>query len=505
MTTGQKPYLFKHVLWGLLGLVAICGLMKVSNGAGFLAMFAVMIPAFAKNRASLLLWILLAIPMLTVTNGFLAPKGFVFSIGARVAYLLIAAIMIMQNVGRRSPRSVTPFLALFPYLALQALTSSMGYQPIISYLKLILFVFIFLAFYGIACAAGSRREASAAGLRAALLSVACFLILGSVALIPFPGIGKLGAAAAIAQGLSPESVGLFMGVTFQPQTLGPTVGVMSSLLLADLLFSVRRWDPLYLALLIAAPILIFYTSSRTAMGTWLAGMCFTSFVFMCASGVGARWKGKALGALTLAGIVCGIALFSTPQMRDKVMAFAFKTGKTAAYLDDTSFERLTSSRQGLVDSAMIDFRESPLIGTGFQVSRALGARDIRSWTQLLSAPIEKGVWVTAILGEGGIIGFLFFVIFLIATFYLLLTRRAYVGACALFVFLISNLGEFTFFSMTGAGGLMWASVFAGVAIDAQRLRRPLPPWGWQYQMRPVPQPQRAIPAGNVQWSVSHES
>jgi len=88
---------------------------------------------------------------------------------------------------------------------------------------------------------------------------------------------------------------------------------------------------------------------------------------------------------------------------------------------------------------------------------------------ILSAPIEKGVWVTAILEEGGIIGWIIFVMFLCACITKSIRRRAYIGASCLFVFTITNLGEFTFFSMSYAGGFCWAMVFVGLALDLRKM------------------------------------
>lgn len=473
MTTATNQfYSKKGLVWGLIGLLVMCGLMKATSGAGFLAIFAVVFAGFSKNRIPVLMFALVATATLTVTNPFIAPKGFVFTIAARLVYIIVAGVMILQVVGRKSPKQLTPLLGLMPYLAYQAMTSSVGYQPIISYLKMVLFLLVFFAFYSVASAARGREDFRfERAIRTVLLIFACYFIFGSLALIPFPGIGKMGAAAALEQGLTVESVGLFMGITFQPQTLGPAISVIATVLLADLLFSLRRWNYLYLALLLAAPVLVYYTSSRTAMGTWLVGMCFTIFVFMCSNGVGARWKNRALGAITLVGMLTGIALFATPGVQNKVMEFVLKTSSEQAAQEDFTFERFTSSRQGLMDSAMANFEESPAIGNGFQVSAQMTDMDIRSWKQLLSAPMEKGVWITAILEEGGIFGFLLFCGFLLIAFPLLLSRQAYLGACSLFVFIVANLGEFTFFSTSAVGGLLWAFTFVGLTLDAQRVAR----------------------------------
>jgi hypothetical protein len=192
---------------------------------------------------------------------------------------------------------------------------------------------------------------------------------------------------------------------------------------------------------------------------------------MQARGVGAKWKGKALSALVLIGMLGGIAFMATPSMRQSAAQFIFKTRGEEVAKESQTMENLMSSRQALIDRALNNFKESPLTGNGFQVSELQKDLKITSWMQLLSAPIEKGVWVAAVLEEGGAFGMILFTLFICIAFYSLLSRQAFIGASVLFVFLVSNLGEFTFFSMSSLGGLIWAMVFLGVAMDAARLKQ----------------------------------
>lgn len=130
-----------------------------------------------------------------------------------------------------------------------------------------------------------------------------------------------------------------------------------------------------------------------------------------------------------------------------------------------------STRQAIVDRQMENFRASPMVGNGFQVSEAqIGLRNA-TWKELLSAPVEKGVWVTAVLEEGGAIGFVILVGFFLTAGMLMLKRGAYTGLSVLAVLLVSNMAEFTMFSMSAMGGLFWAMVFIGTAMDAARIRR----------------------------------
>lgn len=461
----DKTWLIRCVM----GLVGMCVAMKLSGGMAFLAIFPMLLGAFGKNRSELLLYLLLMTIAVTMANGNVVPKGMVFGLAARTVHFLVAGVMVLQLVAQRNSRLLTPMLSMLPYIAYMAIVSSQGWQPLISYLKLLLFTVMFLGLYSVANAAATRQGVDARKVRSVVLAFSAFFVLGSVLLLPFPGLSMMNVAEIIAAGGSVPEGSLFMGMTLHSQALGPVVAILGTLLLADLLFSIGRWDKFYLLLLLCTPVLIYKTASRTAMGTYLAGICFVSFVFMTAHGVGARWKNRALGALTLVGVLAGITLFSTPQMRQGVAKFVLKyTSEESGY--EVNMEEVMVTRQGSMDSQIANFRESPMIGNGFQVSKHMAMREYTSWTQVLSAPVEKGVWVTAVLEEGGVFGMILFVIFLLVAFVALWSRRAYVGLSVFFAMIVCNLGEFTMFSMTSTGGLVWAMVFVGLALDANRQR-----------------------------------
>ena len=172
--------------------------------------------------------------------------------------------------------------------------------------------------------------------------------------------------------------------------------------------------------------------------------------------------------ICILGLVMVVAV---PSMREKFLRFAVKAGRDAsASRVEANFENITASRQGAMDACLANFRKKPLIGNGFQVGEAMEDDHRRGFWAYLSAPIEKGVWVTAILEEGGVIGLVFFVGFLACAFFTLYKHHAYITVGCLFSMMLSNLGEFTIFSMTYTGGFVWALVFAGVIMDAQRLK-----------------------------------
>lgn len=456
-------YFFCLCLFGLL-----CLLMKMTGGVAFGLLFLFILVGFSRNKTEMLFYCLILTTLITMTNGFFVTRGLSFSVMNRMVYILIGGVMVLQMVSLRKSNILTPMLSIFYFIVYMAITSWGGWQPIISILKIVLFTITFLAFYSVASATAVRQNVSFLRLRSILLACASIEILGSTCLIPFPRIGVMdGMEFFLKNGYVPEG-SLFMGMTLQSQALGPIVAVLSSILLADMLFTLGRWHWLYLLMLGCSAVLIYKTGSRTAMGTWLFGLAFVGFIFMCAKRVNRRWKSNALGVLTGLGLSAGVVLLAMPQSRAKALSFMYKTHGAEVAEENRGFDKLISSRQGLMDHAIANFQGSPLIGNGFQVSEKMQTYQIVSYKQLLSAPVEKGVWVTAVLEEGGIFGFLIFLAYVVYVGFSLFKSQAFVGLSAFVVTLVANLGEFTFFSVSGMGGVFWAFIFIALVIDIQR-------------------------------------
>lgn len=470
MRNVTKLYDRKALIKGCLGIILTCACMKVTGGIGALLVLPILLSALNRNRQEWIFYSLLMITCLTVTNNNIAPKDFVFAIVARLVYLFLAVVMTLQLTAQRSSRQLSSLLWLFVYIVYMAGVAWAGWNPIISYLKLILFTLVFLSFYSVTNHVSTRPGVSSTILRSVMLSFVAFFIFGSIALLPFPAIGMMRIDYFILNGLPIPEGSLFMGMTSHSQTLGPMSAMMGILLLADLLFAIKRWDKFYLALIGCAMLLIFKSGSRTAMGTFVIGCAFTVLLFMRAHGVGARWRGRALSALMGLVVVFGLMIAITPHMREQIVSFIYKARGEKVEKNEQTYERLLSSRQGLIDNAMDNFRDSPWIGNGFQVSLRYKDWEPDSWKQLLSAPVEKGVWIPALLEEGGVFGMFLFLMFLLIVVFSFLQWQAHMGLIMMLSLLVCNLGEFTLFSMSSLGGFLWAMVFTGVALDAQRLK-----------------------------------
>lgn len=465
-----KLYDIKVLKHCLAWLCAMVVLMMLSKGSAAVLFPIVAFGALAQNKTKTLFFVVLMMIVATVGNQFLMPKNIVFAVTVRATLGLLAFFMALQNAGQKTSRFVTPLLGMLFYLFWESAISAQGWSPIVSYLKLVLFAAIYFAFYNVANKAATSKGINAYEMRAMVLSIAMFIIGGSTVLFFFPGIGMMNASDFNDPSKAILGVSLFKGMTMHSQSLGPIVAGLATLLFADLVFSIKRWDRLYLALLLIAPYIVFKTSSRTAMGSLLGGVAVTTWFFVHARGVGQRWKGKIISAMTFAVMtfLCFALLLSS--VRQKINTFLFKFREAEAS-ETISFEELTITRQGLVDVAMYNFKKKPLMGNGFQVSEEMLMDNRDDISTYISAPIEKGVWISAVLEEGGFVGFLLFSGFLMVAFSMFVKRRAYISAAMLFVMALSNMGEFTFFSMSYTGGLLWLLEFCAVVMDAQRETR----------------------------------
>lgn len=464
--TRVLPYDLKYLIRCLLGLLLVIAVMKVVGGSGFIVMFGVLFTCVSRKNNEVLLFALLSTIAITMGNGNIVSKGGIFSIAQRVMMLTLSGIMFIRIAGGRRSRILVPFVGMVFYLIYMIVPSVNGWCPIISLLKLFLYFMVYFAYYGVANSV-INSSASTTKIRSVFLMLAVFFIFGSVALIPFPGISQMSwevVQQMIARGQSVTS--LFTGMTFHSQSLGPICAALGVVLFADLIFSIKKPDRLYLALLFCVPLLIWKTSSRTAMGSFVAGLAFTTFFFLRYRNVRSSWRSKVISSILSIVVVASIVVLVIPSTRESVAKFILKFNPDDQR--EVTFEDVTSTRRGKWDESLYYFRKSPFIGNGFQVSEEMA--NISVGLSTMSAPVEKGVWITAILEEGGVAGLTVFLLFTLIVFFSLNKYKCYQTMSSFFVLIMTNLGEFTMFSMTSTGGFLWSLVFVSVVLDAQRLK-----------------------------------
>ena len=452
----------KQLLKNIFVILTIVALMKATGGAGFIIAVPFALMATPRNKPDALFFWILMCTSLMMANGHIVSKGTAFALSERVLLVLLGFFAAIQMLGHGTSPITKPFVLMYLYLFVMVFSSLQGWNPKVSLLKIFLFAMIYSAYFGAANFMARHNSLSALKrLRAVVLAVAIFFVLGSVALVPFPGISQMKGEEIL---FHPEMTSLFTGMTNHSQALGPLISSIGVLLFADWIFSVRRFDKLYLLLSLCCPYLIYLTSSRTGMGAYLLGMLFVVWVFANARDVYSKWKRRVMNAVMTVVFLLVAAFLLVPSLQAKVVRFALKWGG-----DETvTVEKVVQSRMGKFDSAIENFKKSPLIGNGFQVAESTTVHGTDSF--MLSAPIEKGIWISAVLAEGGVVGFAIFCGFLLVAISTSIRNHAYITASCLVINTLTNLGEFTFFSMTYTGGFIWAMVFVGMAIDAQRLK-----------------------------------
>lgn len=458
----DKTYLVSR----LLVVLAIVAVMYFTNGIGFALVIPLLLFAFVTRNEEDLLFYLILTGTMVVGNSNIMPKTAVFFVLQRGVMLFLALALSVRVFGLRTSPVLRALLPLCFYLVFMFFSSSVGWCPWVSYLKLLLFGLCFFAYYGITSCLVSSVRVDVRKVRSILLVFAIFYILGSVALVPFPDISQLRGEEYVDLIRSGAYVtSLFTGMTNQSQCLGPIVAALTCLLLGDLVFGIKRFDKLYLALLLFAPYLIYKTSSRTALGTFLAGILCVLFFFARAHGVGSRWRSKVMVSFICLGALGAGILLALPKVRQGAMNFAMKWGGDHVRVSELTIENIYATRQGKIDEALYYFKRSPIIGNGFQVSEEMQGLGRSGFRTVLSAPVEKGVWIFAILEEGGVIGMSLFILFVIGAVRGMVRKRAYIGASLFITFLVSNMGEFSFFSMSYIGGFMWAMLSLGLILD----------------------------------------
>lgn len=452
----------KALARNFFGLVVLFAACKFSKGAAFAVLIPITLVFIIQARNAALLAILFVASAAMTMNPFFMPHTVPFVVSQKVLMLNAAFFLALQVFGRRHSALITPLLSLFPYLIYMVFVSQGGWSPVISNMKLFLFTMIYCALYGCAVRVIDDR-CDERKVRTMVLVLGIFYIFGSLALIPFPGISYMSSEDLLRD---PTAISLFKGATNHSQALGPTVAMFSVMLFADLAFSIQRFEPLYMALLAVAPFLLYRTSSRTAMGSFVAGMAFVTFFAMNSKGiVKTRWRRAITNFMLMIAVAGSISISVVPPLRDKATKFLLKSysGETAV-----SKELIMASRSGIYERTLENWRRKPIVGNGFQVSDEMEGIRINGIKDMLSAPVEKCTWVYAILEEGGVMGMVLFSLFLLISIGLMVKRHAYIGASMLFTFVMVNLGEFGIFSMSADGGLFWCMVFIGVILDHKR-------------------------------------
>lgn len=440
-------------------------LCAFTSHVGWALVFFVMMPFFA-----------------IINPAIIGNQASLYGMSVRLGPLLIGLILAFLGASRQG-RHRLPFIGIVPFLMVAAISSVDGWAPQVSYLKLINFiVFLFGIWYGTQNL--QQRPKDVLLLRSFFLALACILVFGSVVSIAVPSVGyatglqlalrKGGSALAnevFKQQQADSMVTLFCGVTNHAQALSPLLALTVGWTLCDMLLLERRFRWLHLAIIVCALPLAYLTRSRVGLVSLITAFAAAGLYAARKVSLPARLKVHLNNGIWLG---MGILLLGAVVIQIKgghMSQWIRKTSDTSA--DRRSLgEALTSSRIGLMEQSLQEFRRNPLLGSGFQVAEYTQDLVRENKGFILSAPVEKGVVPVMVLGETGILGEICFVIFL-ASFYGVCAQRKYTVTLALFtVFFVTNLAEATMFAPGGIGGILWMiSVVGGFTIDTYLIYR----------------------------------
>lgn len=246
----------------------------------------------------------------------------------------------------------------------------------------------------------------------------------------------------------------FQGLLNQPQAYGAFLGPLCVWLLSMLLCKECK-GAFWWVFLGAAFASLVATQSRTGMFCFVISPIVVVAIKMAKGDISFSSVQRALryGAIFLL-LFMPIFYLSRGSVMKMINDFLYKN--TA---QETIDDALYASRGFIVIRSFQNFLANPILGIGFGLASDPATFVVRRNASVglpLGASVEKGVLLVAILEEVGIIGFLFFAIFLASLLFPTFRRGASFSSAilAVSVFLI-NFGEAVFFAVGGMGLWMW--------------------------------------------------
>ncbi len=414
---------------------------------------------------------------INISSAILPKSGPLWPITLRFGTMALA-IALCFSASKRHGSNRLPFFGIVPFLMSACIGSATGWMPMVSYMKLVNYFFFLLGIW-VGTQNLQDRPKDLALLRATLFAMTAFIILGSLAVLPFPSIsyatslgyamaegGAAAATAAFRDIVRDGGKTLFCGIMNHSQALSPILALSFAWLLCDMLFVEKRVRLPHVALILLAMPMLYMTRSRVAFVTLVSSLAMIYLYAIRKIPIAHAVKRKIGAGMTLF-MAATVAAMAVMEVRDNTVSkWLRKTQDVDTDAQTRSLtEAMTSSRQGLMEYSMYEYRRNPLFGSGFQVAESHRTM-LKGQGLVLSAPIEKGVLPVMVLGETGIVGAVLFTFFLISFYATATRKRLYVTITMFTLLLASNMGEASFFSPGGIGSVLWIlSVCGGFVID----------------------------------------
>lgn len=472
----------KKLTKGLVWLIALVGACAVTRGWALLPVALFGLWSAMTGRRGLTLLAFAYLPLLTCLNPVMVPSGGIAPTIARTTFILMCVIMAISSSAYTGNGQI-PLGGLVAYLLVAVISSINGWFPAISYMKILnFFCFLVGIWFGTRNLYKNPRDLDL--LHRGFFVMVLFLSFGSIAVWPFPTIayvqhlsleifeGSAYASAIVRDALANNQMFVFAGVTYNSQCLGPALACCFTWILCDMLFVAHKFTKIHLATLAATVLPLYLTRSRTALFALAVSIAVVSMMTMRRMDLHGRIKARVRTAMTVL-LVFGAIIVGVMEIKDRTITKWLRKTNDISSDRRTFEEALTESREYLNELNWYDFHKNPLLGMGFQVME-LHRERYRGQTFVLSAPIEKGLLPLMILGETGIVGLIVFCAFVISFLGGCRRRKLHVTAAMFIVLCATNIGEATFFSPGGSGGVLWMmSVVGGYVIDMKVRRQGL--------------------------------
>jgi hypothetical protein len=264
----------------------------------------------------------------------------------------------------------------------------------------------------------------------------------------------------------------FQGLLNQPQAFGLFVAVVCAWLISTVMMG-RYFFFVTLGLTYVCLFLLYASRCRTAgfavvLAIVLAVVVKLIFRNDLHGRIPLDFFLKRTGLMMLACVVpcLFVGLFFSNSIADFISKGHSESGFASVY---------EKSRGDLITNMIVNIRENPYTGIGFGIASDAAAMNVEYDPVLglpVSASVEKGVMPLAILEETGAIGFAVFLI-LIGVLVVRAVNNGLPQLLVLFTVLLTNMAEYTFFSVGGMGMLMMIATTWSVS----RPRMLLPPMG----------------------------
>ena len=182
---------------------------------------------------------------------------------------------------------------------------------------------------------------------------------------------------------------------------------------------------------------MYMSRSRTALVVFAVSMTMISLYCVPMSQIPAMAKRRIKGIVSLICVAVVVAAI-VGQVRNDMLSKWIRKYDDIEFENKSLGEAFTSSRMGLVEYNMRDFKLNP---------------------------IEKGVLPLMVLGETGVVGAIVFVIFLISFYATCVKKRYRVLLCLFTAVIASNMSEASFFSPGGSAAQWTVSIIGGFGLD----------------------------------------